>query len=367
MGDIFGFIVIALFFLLIVTASLKFLFKRKAAEEPEEGETWVEMEQVVEEAPVEKEEAGAAAPAEGRSLRDGLAKTRREGFVSKLFSLVKGKSIDRELLGRIEELLLTSDIGVATAEKLIYDLKKSLDRNELNDETAVFDRLKTEIRAMLENSRCGFSSALFDNKPAVILIVGVNGTGKTTTSGKLAHMLSRNGKKVLLVAGDTFRAAAEEQLNIWANRCGAGFFGGNQGADPASVVFDGIKKGMSEGFDAIVLDTAGRLHTKTNLIDELKKIRRVTNKALEGAPHETLLVLDATTGQNAVKQAEVFTRELGVTGIVLTKLDGTARGGVVLSINQNLNLPVLFVGTGEKPEDISPFDPDEFVKGLFEE
>ncbi|MBM4388746.1 MAG: signal recognition particle-docking protein FtsY, partial [Deltaproteobacteria bacterium] len=305
--------------------------------------------------------------AEGKTLKEGLAKTRSEGFVSKLFSLVKGKSIDRELLNRIEELLLTSDIGVATAEKLIADLKNSLDRNELKDETAVFNRLKTDIRAMLANSRSGFAASLFENRPAVILIVGVNGTGKTTTIGKLAHTLSRDGKKALLVAGDTFRAAAEEQLNIWAERCGCGFFGGSQGADPASVVFDGIKKGVSQGFDVIVVDTAGRLHTKVNLIDELKKVRRVTGKALEGAPHETLLVLDATTGQNAVKQAEVFAKELGVTGIVLAKLDGTARGGVVLSIHQMLNLPVLFAGTGEKPEDISPFDPDEFIAGLFEQ
>jgi fused signal recognition particle receptor len=203
-------------------------------------------------------------------------------------------------------------------------------------------------------------------KPWVILVVGVNGTGKTTTIGKLAARQTAQGRRVLLVAGDTFRAAAEDQLEIWAGRAKAAIHRGEPGADPASVAFDGVKRGVAEGADVIIVDTAGRLHTKRNLVDELKKVARVIGKAHEGAPHETLLVLDATTGQNAIQQAGIFKGEVGVTGIVLTKLDGTAKGGVVLGISDLMGIPVKYVGVGERPEDLQPFSVEEFVEGLFE-
>jgi len=299
---------------------------------------------------------------EGRTLREGLERTRREGFVARLAG-VFSKELDADLEAEVEEVLLTSDIGVRTANQLMESMREALGRDELRDQARVWAFLKERIGELLttpprEERRPA------PGQPEVILVVGVNGVGKTTTIGKLGLRLGQ-GRKVRFVAGDTFRAAAAEQLRIWADRVGASFHGGEDGADPASVVYDGVRAGVEAGDDLILVDTAGRLHTKVNLVEELKKIHRVTGKALDRAPHQTLLVLDATNGQNALQQADIFGREVGVSGIVLTKLDGTAKGGVIIGICDTFEIPVAWVGVGERPEDLRAFDPDEFAGLLF--
>ena len=298
------------------------------------------------------------------ALAPGLART-RAGWVSRLGQLFVGKrEIDPGLVEEIEKVLLTADIGVRTSQKLLEEIRVSLGKRELMDPKAVWNYLRKRSVEFLrvQAPEVEFSRA----HPLVLLAIGVNGSGKTTTIGKLASKFKANGKSVLLVAGDTFRAAATEQLEVWGARAGAPVVRGKEGSDPSSVVFEGIKRAQSDGIDVVIADTAGRLHTKANLMDELQKVRRVAGKALEGAPHETWLVIDATNGQNAIAQAQIFTQAMSVTGIVLTKLDGTAKGGVILGIADQLGIPVRYIGVGERVEDLREFDAEEFVEALFE-
>ncbi len=296
-------------------------------------------------------------------LRKGLRGT-RGGFVARLAGLFGGrKEIDPALLEEIEEVLLTADIGVKTTERLLEALRERLGRNELKDPEAVWAALKEEALSILD--RPGGELRLDGASPAVVLVVGVNGTGKTTTIGKLAHRLSSEGKKPLLAAGDTFRAAAVLQLEVWARRVGCEVHKGKDKADPASVAFGAVERAKAEGHDVVVVDTAGRLHTRTPLMDELKKVARAVEKARGERPNEVILVLDATTGQNALQQARLFHEAMDLSGIVLTKLDGTAKGGVILGIVEELGLPVRYIGIGERIEDLRPFDAPSFVEALF--
>jgi len=310
--------------------------------------------------------APAAAPKPSRAdvagLRKGLAAT-RGGFIAKLSALLQGKKdIDPAILERLEEVMLSSDVGPRTTQAILARLRESLARNELRDSDAVWAALRAEATRILG---IGGGAIRVHARPTVVLLVGVNGVGKTTTIGKLATRYSSFGKKVVLAAGDTFRAAAVQQLEIWGKRVGVEVIRGKEGADPAAVVFDATTRAKETGADLLLVDTAGRLHTKVPLMDEIKKVRKTIGKALEGAPHETLLVLDATNGQNALQQAAMFRDALDVTGIVLTKLDGTAKGGVVLGICDELHVPVRYVGLGERAEDLREFHADEFVEALF--
>jgi fused signal recognition particle receptor len=298
------------------------------------------------------------------ALGPGLARTRSSGFIARLGEILSGrKELSPAIVDEIEKVLLTADIGVRTSQKLLEEIRGSLTRRELEDPDAVWAFLRRRSAELLASAapEVDFSSA----HPFVLLVIGVNGSGKTTTIGKLASKLGSDGKRVLLVAGDTFRAAAVEQLEIWAGRSDASLVRGKEGADPSSVIFDGVRRAVNEGFDVAIADTAGRLHTKTDLMQELQKIRRVLGKASAGAPHETWLVIDATSGQNAIAQAQIFTEAMAVSGIVLTKLDGTAKGGVILGIADQLKIPVRYVGVGERVEDLRRFDPEEFVEALF--
>ena len=303
--------------------------------------------------------------AEVQGLRRGLSKARSaEGLFGKLKALLGGKrEIDASIASEIEEVLLTSDVGVETTAVLIARVKDGLAKGELSDPDKVWDALRGEALAILEGG--GAASGLVPRaKPTVVLLVGVNGAGKTTTIGKLATKLHASGSKVVLAAGDTFRAAAVQQLIVWGQRVGCEVVRGKDGADPGSVLFEAIKKAQETGADVVLADTAGRLHTKTNLMAEMKKIAKTAEKALPDAPHETFLVLDATNGQNALAQAREFKDTLSLTGIVLTKLDGTAKGGVILAIADALKLPVRFVGLGERAEDLREFQADAFVEAL---
>ena len=295
---------------------------------------------------------------------DGLART-RGGFVARIAGLLSKKEIGAALLEQLEEVLLTADIGVKTSQKLFEAVKTRLDRGSLKSADAVWESIRDESRQLLALSAppLDFSRA----KPFVILTIGVNGAGKTTTIGKLAARFSGEGKKVLLAAGDTFRAAATEQLEVWGQRSGCEVVKGREGGDPSSVIFDAVKRGKAEGHDIVIADTAGRLHTKTNLMEELQKVRRVIQKVDPSAPHETILVLDATNGQNAIAQAQMFKQAMDITGIVLTKLDGTAKGGVILGICDELRVPVRFVGIGEKVVDLRAFDAAGFVDALYQQ
>jgi fused signal recognition particle receptor len=316
--------------------------------------------------PAEAEPARPAAKKRDTSiLRAGLAKT-RGGFIAKIGELFAGKKeVDGQTLDRLEEVLLTADIGVKTSARIYEAVRRKLSGAALKDAHAVWVQIRAESAAALQ---VGAEPLDLDRaKPFVILIVGVNGVGKTTTIGKLAAKYASQGKKVLLAAGDTFRAAATEQLGVWAQRTGCEVVRGKEGGDPSSVIFDAVKKAQTEGHDVVICDTAGRLHAKTNLMEELQKVRRVTGKAQDGAPHETFLVLDATTGQNAIAQAQAFKDAVALTGLVLTKLDGTAKGGVVLGICDELKVPVRYIGIGEKVEDLREFDADEFVDALYED
>jgi len=296
-------------------------------------------------------------------LRDGLART-RSGFVARLGRLLAKKKIDGEILGELEEVLLTADIGPKTAEKLFTTIQTALGRDQLGDPEAVWTRLREESGRILavDAPPVAWERA----RPFVLLVLGVNGVGKTTTIGKIAAKLVGEGRKVILAAGDTFRAAATEQLEIWGQRAGAPVVKGRPGGDPSSVIFDAVKRAQAEGYDIVIADTAGRLHTKVDLMEELRKVRRVLDKAQEGAPHETWLVLDSTTGQNAIQQAKMFKEAMEVTGIVLTKLDGTAKGGVILGICDELAVPVRFIGIGESVDALRAFDPSAFVSALYE-
>ena len=295
-----------------------------------------------------------------RSLRDGLAKTRKS-FSDKVGSLILGEKIDEGFLDELEEALIASDVGVETASFVLKDLKERFKRNELSSPEQVKDRLRQLLFEILSARSSAFSLTA---SPSVVLVVGVNGTGKTTTIGKLANRLQSEGKKVMLAAGDTFRAAASEQLTIWGERAGIPVIKHKEGADPSAVVFDAVSAAKARAVDVLIVDTAGRLHTKSNLMEELKKVRRILSRELPGAPHETLLVLDGNTGQNALVQTKMFHEAVGVTGIVITKLDGTSKGGIIFAIYKELSIPVKFVGIGEAIEDLRNFDPREFVDAL---
>lgn len=296
-------------------------------------------------------------------LKQGLRKT-HEGLVGRIDALLLGKkTIDAATLEELEEILITADIGVATTVELVRSLEQRLNRNELQDGEALKKALREEMLARLVRH-----SAPLDTdsaSPFVIMVIGVNGVGKTTTIGKLACKFGAEGKKVLLAAGDTFRAAAVEQLEIWGQRTGVEVVRHKHGADPAAVVFDGCRAAIARKADILIVDTAGRLHTKVNLMEELKKIRRVMGREVPGAPHETLLVLDAATGQNAISQAKLFKEAADVTGIALTKLDGTAKGGIVVAVSSEFDIPVRYIGVGEGVEDLREFDPEQFVQALF--
>ncbi len=296
-------------------------------------------------------------------LRKGLSRVReKEGFFGRLKALFTGsKEIDPQIVDQIEEVLLTSDVGVKTTETLLADIKDALQKKELADNDKVWQALREHAVKILGIGGGGINLSA---QPTVVMVVGVNGVGKTTTIGKLATKLKADGKKVVLAAGDTFRAAAVQQLNIWGKRVGCEVVSGKDGANPGAVIFDAIQRAKEIGADIVLADTAGRLHTKTNLMEELTKVSRTMAKALEGAPHETLLVLDATNGQNAMAQAAMFKESLPISGIVLTKLDGTAKGGVILGICAEHNLPVRYIGIGERAEDLRDFVAEEFVEAM---
>lgn len=296
-------------------------------------------------------------------FKEGLTKT-RQGFVAKIEDLISGnKKIDEEMYETLEEILIQADVGVNTAVKLVEDLRKTVRERKVEDAGQVKNILKELISGMLGTEQGGIS---LKGQPAAVVLIGVNGVGKTTTIGKLAYNLKKEGRKVILAAADTFRAAAIDQLEIWGERTGCDVIKHKEGADPAAVVYDAIQAAKARRSDVLIIDTAGRLHTKTNLMEELKKIFRVISREIPTAPDEVLLVLDATTGQNAVSQAKLFAEAAGVTGIVLTKLDGTAKGGVVIGIKTELDIPVKYVGVGEQIDDLKEFNPVEFVEALFD-
>ncbi len=297
-------------------------------------------------------------------LRVGLAKT-RAGLTERVARLVSlHREVDEEFFEELEEILIQADIGVAATARLLEAAREEVRRRKIKEADQVREVLKERMRLLLEgDSSLTYAAA----PPTVFLFVGVNGTGKTTTIGKLACRFSREKKKVVLAAADTFRAAAGEQLEAWARRAGAEIIRHQPGADPAAVVFDALQAGKKRGADFVLVDTAGRLHTKTNLMEELRKVRRVIEREVPGAPHEVLLVLDATTGQNGLRQAQLFKEAVGVTGIALAKLDGTAKGGIVFAIKEELGIPVKLVGVGEGAEDLEDFDPTRFVAALFED
>ena len=293
----------------------------------------------------------------------GLKKT-RDSILGSLNSMLHAfTKIDEELFEELEEILIMGDVGAPTAGRICDELRRKVKERGVTDPEAVRGLLYETVAEMLR----GGQELRLTTKPSVILVIGVNGVGKTTTIGKLAARFRAEGKKVVLGAADTFRAAAIEQLEIWAERAGADIVKHTQGADPAAVVFDSIAAAKARGADVVICDTAGRLHNKKNLMDELAKISRIIDRELPDADKEVLLVLDATTGQNAVNQAREFKNAAGITGIVLTKLDGTARGGVVLAIREDLDVPVKFIGVGEGVDDLQPFDPDDFARGIFGE
>ncbi len=303
------------------------------------------------------------------TIDEGLQKT-REGFLGKLSKAIAGKSVvSEEMLDDIEDALVSADIGVETTVKIIDKLEARVAKDKYLNTAELNNILKQEMQAMLVSAPQDDSYIDYQlpagHKPHVILVVGVNGVGKTTTIGKLAHNFSQAGKKVVLGAADTFRAAAVDQLTIWSERTGVDIVKREMGSDPASVAFDAVKSGMSRNADVIIIDTAGRLHNKAHLMDELSKIKKVVQKSIPEAPHEVLLVLDGSTGQNALEQAKQFTAATEVTALAITKLDGTAKGGVVLAIAGQFNIPVKFIGVGEKATDLLVFDKQQFINGLF--
>ena len=295
-------------------------------------------------------------------IRKGLAAT-RGGFIARLKAIFTGKKeIDPAILEQLEEVMISSDVGVKTTQAILARLRDRLEKKELDDAAAVWAALRSEASQILGIPGGALQSG---GSPTVVLMVGVNGVGKTTTIGKLATRAKDDGKKVMLAAGDTFRAAAVQQLEVWGKRVGADVVKGKEGADPGAVAFDATTKAKEAKADFLFVDTAGRLHTKAPLMDEIKKVRKTINKAYEGAPHETWLVLDATTGQNALTQAAMFKDAVELTGLVLTKLDGTAKGGVVLGICDELKVPVRYIGLGERAEDLREFHAEDFVEALF--
>lgn len=296
-------------------------------------------------------------------LKAGLEKTRKS-FTEKIEQIVVGYvTIEEELLEDLEAILLSADVGVPTTAKLMAEIRSGIKSKKINSPEELKPFLQAKIDEMLLSKE--YEEQAQSNPPHVMLVVGVNGVGKTTTIGKLANYYHENGKKVLIAAADTFRAAAIDQLEIWGQRTGSEIIKHAEGSDPAAVAFDAVQAAKSRKVDVVIIDTAGRLHTKSNLMEELKKINRVIAKEIPAAPHETLLVLDATTGQNAINQAKLFGEAVDLTGVVLTKLDGTAKGGVVIAINNELSLPVKWIGVGEGVNDLRPFVPAEFAAALF--
>lgn len=296
-------------------------------------------------------------------LRKGLKKTRDEGLTAQVDEVIESyDEITDELFDELEEVLIMGDVGMPTAQRVISDLKAKIENDKITSVSQVRETMKDIVAGVV----WGGSYLRLRTKPSIILVIGVNGVGKTTTIGKLALRLKSMGRSVILGAADTFRAAASEQLTIWADRADVPIIKHAEGADPAAVVYDTIQAAKARGTDVVIIDTAGRLHNKKNLMDELNKISRVIDRELPDASRETLLVLDATTGQNAVNQAKDFKEAAGITGIILTKLDGTARGGVVLAINNELDVPVKFVGVGEQIDDLQPFDAEAFAAALFD-
>ena len=298
-------------------------------------------------------------------FKRGLTKTRHQ-FGDGIARLLLGKKeIDAELLEELETLLISADLGIDTTKSILNDLSEGLARKKLSDGDTVFSALKDRLKEMLNINAIPLTEEFMDKKPFIILMVGVNGAGKTTTIGKLAKQYQQMGKKVMLAAGDTFRAAAVEQLQVWGERNQIPVIAQQTGADSASVIFDAIKAASARGIDVLIADTAGRLHTQSNLMEELKKVKRVMQKVDANAPHETMLVLDASIGQNALNQARQFHQAVGLTGITMTKLDGSAKGGILFAIANELEIPFRYVGLGEGIDDLRPFDATQFVDAIF--
>ncbi|MEM8736976.1 MAG: signal recognition particle-docking protein FtsY [Planctomycetota bacterium] len=301
-----------------------------------------------------------------KKLATALTKT-REGSTQTLRTLLTGQALSHALLADLERAMIQADIGVKTALELRKDIQAGWERGEIEDGDAALDFLKQQLTAYYPAQDRSLNFAPDGQGPTVILVAGINGAGKTTSIAKICKSLRDDGRSVLLAACDTFRAAAVEQLEVWSGRLGVEVIKGQQGGDPAAVAFDAAAAAVARGVDVLILDTAGRLHTQSHLMDQLAKIRRVVEKKIPGAPHEVILVIDATTGQNGVNQAKVFTQAIDVTGLFLSKLDGSARGGIVIAIREALNLPVKFIGTGETPQDVAPFDPEAFIQAMFTE
>jgi fused signal recognition particle receptor len=354
-------------------------FFRRKKEEQQEGqppevqedgalEEPAQPEAALEDARAEEEQAQEEA-GEGAGIDTGVERTRRTWF-SRIGGMFR-RGIDESVWEELEETLVSADTGVQTTMKIIDDVKERVKSERISDGDSALGALKDEMVSVLDvdtgRGKIWHSDGQQQTlpQPAVILVVGVNGTGKTTSIGKLAHVYKAQGKKVLLAAGDTFRAAAIEQLKHWGQRAGVEVVAHQQGADPGAVVFDALAAAEKRGSEVVIIDTAGRLHTKANLMEELRKVNRIIQRKWPDAPHEVLLVLDATSGQNAMQQAKYFTEAVGVTAVLLAKLDGTAKGGVVFSVCDQLRVPVRFVGTGERPQDLAHFQPREFVEALF--
>ncbi|MDH5763536.1 MAG: signal recognition particle-docking protein FtsY [Nitrospinota bacterium] len=300
-----------------------------------------------------------------QSLKKGLSKT-RNSLAGGIDNLVHGKAkLGPELVEEIEEALLVADVGVQTTQLIVDELNRQIGEARIRDREGMLDHLRKMMAQLLDKNQKRLDYAA--HKPFVVLVIGVNGSGKTTTIGKLAQKWHNEGKKVLLAAGDTFRAAAVEQLQMWADRIGIPCIRQSSGADPSAVAFDGVQAAMARKMDIVIVDTAGRLQTNLNLMEELKKVKRVIGKVIPDAPHETLLVLDATIGQNSIAQAKQFHEAMEIDGLVMTKLDGSSKGGVLLNISQEMNLPVRFIGIGEKAEDLQEFKAETFVRALFED
>ncbi|MDB5052119.1 MAG: ftsY 2 [Bacilli bacterium] len=312
-----------------------------------------------------KESISQKTEAVTNKFKDGLSKT-RTAFVERVEDLIlRRKKIDEEFYEELEEILIGADVGVNTVMKLIEELRVEVRKQKIEEPAGLQPILSEKLIGLLESSETDISLRMADNGLTVILFIGVNGVGKTTTIGKMAHRFKQQGKKVLLAAGDTFRAGAIEQLEVWGQRVGVDVIKQQAGSDPAAVMFDALSAAKTRNVDILLCDTAGRLQNKSNLMEELNKIYRVIRREVPDAPHEVLLVLDATTGQNALSQAKLFGDKTGLTGIVLTKLDGTAKGGIVIAIRQELDIPVKFVGLGEKMDDLEEFDSEQFVHALF--